>query len=95
MNKHFLSHLRTAAQGESRDDAYKSVIRTRRHETWLCDVLLLTLFGELTTKSQINHTLRLILSYERLILAWLVSYLLFLNHPDYLLPLGVYLSLFL
>lgn len=37
---------------------------------------------------------RLILSYEFSVLAWLVSIQLFLSHLVYLLPLGLYLSLF-
>ena len=45
--------------------------------------------------SQINHTLRFILSYECLALAWLVSCQLFLSYPNHPLPLGFYLSLFL
>ena len=48
----------------------------------------------LPPSSQINHTQRLILSYECLALAWLVSCQLFLNYPVYLLPLDFYLSLF-
>lgn len=53
--------------------------------------------NQLPNKSQINYTWRFILSYERLALAWFFSCpaLLILNYPNYISPLGFYLSLFL
>ena len=45
------------------------------------------------SSSQINHTQKLILSYECPALAWLVSWQLFLNYSIYLLTLDFYRSL--
>lgn len=59
----------------------------------MCSLFSLCLFEWGAPSFQII-TGRLILSYEFPVSAWLVSSQLFLSHPVYLLPLGLYLSLF-